>query len=72
MAKASEMLNKSSPKVKDLVGDALPPANTIELRNQYQAENVEAQTSGGSIGTWAEWLKDKGYGLVGGQAVRVK
>ena len=72
MAKASEMLNKSTPSAKDLVGDKFPPANTVELRNQYGAENREAQLNDKSIPPWEEWLKQKGYGLVNGQAVRVQ
>lgn len=72
MAKASDMISKQTPSVKDLVGDKLPPANTVELRNQYNAANIEAQTSDKSIGTWPEWLKEKGFGLVDGQAVRVR
>ena len=73
MAKASEMMNKPSPTAKDLVGDKLPPANTVELRQEYQQADEAAQTgSGEKLPPWPEWLKEKGYGLVNGQAVRIQ
>ena len=72
MPKASEMLSKAKPTAKDLVGENVPPATTVKLRNEYQVEAIEAQTSGGSVPPWEEWLKEKGYGLVSGQAVRMR
>lgn len=72
MAKASEMLSKSAPSAKDLVGDKFPPANTVELRQEYGAADRAAQLNDSSVPPWEEWLKQKGFGLVGGQAVRIK
>lgn len=71
MAKASEMIDKSSPSVKEMVKEDPLQGKMSELRNQYQAESSNAAiTKSEKPPPWEDWLSAKGYGLVNGFLTR--
>lgn len=46
-----------------IVSEVKKPVNTVEMKQQYDAANIEAQSSGEAFPDWPTWLDQQGYSL---------
>ena len=46
-----------------IINNAKKPTNTIKLKQQYDAANIEAQSNGQDFPDWPTWLDQQGYSL---------
>ena len=70
MPKASEMIDKQNPTVKEMMKEDPMRGKMMELRTEHKAAMSNAEVTGDpKPPAFEEWVRDKGYKIANGQLV---